>query len=254
MLKFTYRHYPSFTKRYVRFNRKQHGLPKSPAIEREIFRHILNDRDIMGTINGEMLMLEWNHTRSGKTLVPEPLTSERFKSADVSRVQGDAWSWPLAFSTVSLPAHQRFCGHKVEGIFVAWFDTSRLDSLNDKFLRFHHSEEWFEKTNGREHRLVVAIPNPLETQPSRNPTFLRSAFTPAEITEFVNSNILVPMDSQAAPLEKEEARVLRSVVRYVIAMGVYLSAYPETLTPGVPRWLKNKPPSAEPRAPMIHVR
>ncbi|SFU47952.1 hypothetical protein SAMN04487955_10311 [Halomonas korlensis] len=38
MLKFTYRHYPTFTKRYIRFNPKQHGLPKSPAIEREIFR------------------------------------------------------------------------------------------------------------------------------------------------------------------------------------------------------------------------
>jgi hypothetical protein len=44
----TYRHYPSFTRRYVRSVMKMMGLPKKPSVEAEIFFQTLHDHPVDG--------------------------------------------------------------------------------------------------------------------------------------------------------------------------------------------------------------
>lgn len=59
----TYRHYPSFTRRYVRSVMKMMGLAKKPRIEAVLFESMLQDQELALSINGEVLMLEWHHGR-----------------------------------------------------------------------------------------------------------------------------------------------------------------------------------------------
>lgn len=40
---------------------------------------------------------------------------------------------------------------------------------------------------------------------------------------------------------------MQSVTRYVLSLGMYLSAYPKSLTQGVPAWMKNKHPKDQGR-------
>ena len=75
MLQTSYRHYPSFTRRYVRSVMKMMGLPKKPSIEAEIFGQMVLDEQVVHSINGEVLMLEWHHAREGRVVVPEPFLS-----------------------------------------------------------------------------------------------------------------------------------------------------------------------------------
>ncbi|MDR5907518.1 hypothetical protein [Franzmannia qiaohouensis] len=88
----TYRHYPSFTRRYVRSVMKMMGLPKKPSIEAEIFGQMVLGEQVVHSINGEMLMLEWHHSREGRLVVPEPSLSGWLQTVQLSKVQGDAWS------------------------------------------------------------------------------------------------------------------------------------------------------------------
>ncbi len=50
----TYRHYPSFTRRYVRSVMKMMGLPKKPKVEAELFASMLQDQELALSINGEV--------------------------------------------------------------------------------------------------------------------------------------------------------------------------------------------------------
>ena len=54
----TYRHYPSFTRRYVRSVMKMMGLSRKPKVEAEIFGQMVQDEQVVHSINGEMLILE----------------------------------------------------------------------------------------------------------------------------------------------------------------------------------------------------
>jgi hypothetical protein len=71
----TYRHYPSFTRRYVRSVMKMMDLPKKPKMEAEVFGQMVHDEQVVHSINGEMLMLAWHHGREGRVVVPEPSLS-----------------------------------------------------------------------------------------------------------------------------------------------------------------------------------
>lgn len=64
----TYRHYPSFTRRYVRSVMKMLGLPKKAATERDVLGQMLDDERTVGSINGEILMLEWHHASEGQVV------------------------------------------------------------------------------------------------------------------------------------------------------------------------------------------
>ncbi|MDR5893144.1 hypothetical protein QC820_09975 [Halomonas mongoliensis] len=119
MTQATYRHYPSFTRRYVRSVMKMMGLPKKPSIEEEIFGQMVLDERVVHSINGEVLMLEWHHGREGRVVVPEPTLSSWLQTVQLSKVQGDAWSCPWEFSTLSFPTSQIFHGHPVDGALVA---------------------------------------------------------------------------------------------------------------------------------------
>ena len=46
---------------------------------------------------------------------------------------------------------------------------------------------------------------------------------------------------------------LREVVRYVLSLGMYLSAYPEALSSGVPDWIKNKHPKGKKGVSFVQV-
>ena len=59
----TYRHYPSFTRRFTRSILKQIGLPKKH--EKEVFLDLVEDPRTMTSINGEALVLEYWHERQG---------------------------------------------------------------------------------------------------------------------------------------------------------------------------------------------
>lgn len=93
----TYRHYPSFTCRYVRSVMKMLGLPKKPKVEAEIFGEMVHDEQVVHSINGEILMLEWHHGREGRVVVPEPSLSAWQQAVQLSKVER-TWS-PLRLPT-----------------------------------------------------------------------------------------------------------------------------------------------------------
>ncbi|WP_444679108.1 hypothetical protein [Halomonas sp. E19] len=245
----TYRHYPSFTRRYVRSVMKMMGLPKKPSIEAEIFGQMVLDEQVVHSINGEVLMLEWHHGREGRVVVPEPSLSNWLQTVQLSKVQGDAWSWPWEFSTLSFPTSQTFHGHPVDGALVAWVDSTTLPSRYEAFLRAHHNPHGVDMEGLGDPWLIVAIHNPLDTQPSLNPTMLRGAFKPSQITDFINREAIDHAGGRAQPLADEEGMILREVVRYVLSLGMYLSAYPEAQSSGVPAWMKNKHPEGKKGCP-----
>ncbi|MGM0985316.1 MAG: hypothetical protein ACQEXG_18170, partial [Pseudomonadota bacterium] len=47
--------------------------------------------------------------------------------------------------------------------------------------------------------------------------------------------------------------ILREVMRYVLSLGMYLSAYPQALSSGVPGWMKNKHPEGRKGVPFAHI-
>lgn len=253
MTQATYRHYPSFTRRYVRSVMKMMGLPKKPKVEAEIFGQMVLDEQVVHSINGEVLMLEWHHGREGRVVVPEPSLSNWLQTVQLSKVQGDAWSWPWEFSTLSIPTSQTFHGHPVDGALVAWVDSTTLPSRYEAFLRAHHNPHGVDMEGLGDPWLIVAIHNPLDTQPSLNPTMLRGAFKPSQITDFINREAIDHAGGRAQPLADEEGMILREVVRYVLSLGMYLSAYPEAQSNGVPAWMKNKHPEGKKGVPFSQV-
>ncbi|WP_280552554.1 hypothetical protein [Halomonas sp. 25-S5] len=253
MTQATYRHYPSFTRRYVRSVMKMLGLPKKPKVEAEIFREMVHDEQMVHSINGEILMLEWHHGREGRVVVPEPSLSEWLQTVQLSKVQGDAWSWPWEFSTLSFPAKQTFHGHQVDGALVAWVDSTELPSRYETFLKAHGNPHGVDMKGIGDPWLIVAIHNPLDDKPSLNPTMLRGAFKHSQITDFINREAIAYAGGRAQPLADEEGMILREVVRYVLSLGMYLSAYPEALSSGVPVWMKNKHPEGRKGIPFAQV-
>ncbi|PXX95905.1 hypothetical protein [Halomonas sp. LBP4] len=253
MTQATYRHYPSFTRRYVRSVMKMLGLPKKPRIEAEIFGEMVHDEQVVHSINGEILMLEWHHGREGRVVVPEPSLSEWLQTVQLSRVQGDAWSWPWEFSSLSFPAKQIFHGHSVHGALVAWLDSTMLPARYEAFLSAHGNMHGVDMQGLGDPWLIVAIHNPLDTRPGLNPTMLRGAFRPSQITDFINREAIEHAGGHAQPLADQEGMILRAVVRYVLSLGMYLSAYPEALSSGVPGWMKNKHPEGRKGVPFAHI-
>ncbi|WP_280553452.1 hypothetical protein [Halomonas sp. 25-S5] len=249
----TYRHYPSFTRRYVRSVMKMMGLPKKPKVEAEIFDEMLHDEQVVHSINGEILMLEWHHGREGRVVVPEPSLSEWLQTVQLSKVQGDAWSWPWEFSTLSFPARQTFHGHQVDGALVAWVDSTELPGRYETFLKAHGNPHGVDMKGIGDPWLIVAIHNPLDDKPSLNPTMLRGAFKPSQITDFINREAIEHAGGRSTRLADEEGMILREVVRYVLSLGMYLSAYPEALSSGVPDWMKNKHPDGRKDVPFAHI-
>ncbi|MBS9402533.1 hypothetical protein KG088_02735 [Halomonas sp. TRM85114] len=229
------------------------GLPKKPRIEAEIFAEMVHDEQVVHSINGELLMLEWHHGREGKVVVPESSLSEWLQTVQLSRVKGDAWSWPWAFSTLSFPSRQTFHGHALDGALVAWVDSTTLPGRYEAFLRAHDNPHGVDMMGLGDPWLIVAIHNPLGTQPSLNPTMLRGAFKPSQITDFINREAIEYPGGRSTPLADEEGMILRAVVRYVLSLGMYLSAYPEALSSGVPAWMKNKHPEGKRGVPFAHI-
>lgn len=253
MIQAAYRHYPSFTRRYVRSVMRMLGLPKKSAMETEVFGQMVHDERVVHSINGEILMLEWHHGREGRVVVPEPSLSAWLQSVQLSKVQGDAWSWPWEYSTLSFPTSQAFHGHPVDGALVAWVDSTTLPSRYETFLKAHGNLHGVGMEGLGDPWLIVAIHNPLDVKPSENPTMLRGAFKPSQITDFINSEAIEHAGGRVQTLADEEGMILRAVVRYVLSLGMYLSAYPEALSSGVPGWMKNKHPEGKKGVPFFQV-
>lgn len=249
----TYQHYPSFTRRYVRSILHMTGQPKKAKHEAELLRRIAHSRDTMSAINGEVLMLEWFQRRQGHVIVPEPSLALWLQQTKLSRVEGEAWSWPYEFSTISVPTAQRFAGHPVEGVLVAWIDSERQPERFAEFMGAHGCPDLFEMPHVGGQWLIVAIHNPLDKQPKIDPSILRIAFRPDQITDFINREAINETEYGARKLESEETTILNAVLRWVLSLGMYLSAYPEALTSGVPEWMKNKHPDGRHGVAMAKV-
>lgn len=248
-----YRHFPSFTRRYVRSVMKMMGLPKKPSVEAEVFVQMVHDEQVVHSLNGEVLMLEWHYNREGRVVVPESSLSRWLQSVQLSRVQGDAWSWPWEFSALSFPTSQTFHGHPVDGAMITWVDSSTLPSRYETFLQAHGNLHGVDMAGLGEPWLIVTIHNPLDTQPSLNPTMLRGAFKTSQITDFINREAIEHAGGRVAQLADEEGMILREVVRYVLSLGMYLSAYPEAQSSGVPAWMKNKHPESKKGMPFASI-
>lgn len=249
----TYQHYPSFTRRYVRSVMRSMGLSKNAVPERELLGQILRDPAMVDSINGEIFLLEWLHGKEGQVIVPEPTLSSWLQEVKLSRVEGNAWDWPYEFSTLSLPTKQTFAGHAVEGVMVAWVDSETLPGRYADFLS-QHVPRFKEAVLGNVGGpwLIVAVHNPLDTRRSLDPSMLRAAFRPDQITDFINQEAINPAEG-ARLMNGKEGEVLREVVRYVISLGMYLSAYPQAMSPGVPAWMKNKHPENRKGIPFRQV-
>lgn len=249
----TYQHYPSFTRRYVRSIVRAMGLPKKAKHEAEIFRQILHDPAMVDSINGEIFLLEWLHGKEGQVIVPEPSLSGWLQEVKLSRVEGNAWAWPYEFSTISLPTRQTFAGEPVEGLLVAWVDSETLPARYAEFLSQHipGSKEVVLCGLGGPW-LIVALHNPLDTQRSLDPSMLRAAFRPDQITDFINQEAIAPAQGTRL-MNGKEGEILREAVRYVLSLGMYLSAYPQAMSPGVPDWMKNKHPENRKGIPIRKV-
>ena len=249
----TYRHYPSYTRRYIRSLLSLSGQPKKAKHEEEMLRRVVHSPRVMSAINGEILMLEWHQRREGHVLVPEPTLASWVQETKLSRVEGEAWRWPYEFSTISVPTSQRFAGYPVEGALVAWIDSGRQPERFADFMSAHGSQARFEMPNVGGQWLIVAIHNPLDQQPGTDPSILRGAFRPDQITDFINREVIRETEYGARTMEGEESAVLNAVVRWVLSLGMYLSAYPQSLTPGLPAWMKNKHPEGRHGVPMVKV-
>jgi len=81
---------------------------------------------------------------------------------------------------------QSFHGHPANGALVAWVDFTTLPGRYESFLGTHGNPNGVDMLGIGEPWLMVAIHNPLDTQPSVNPTMLRGAFSPQQISDFIN--------------------------------------------------------------------
>lgn len=143
--------------------------------------------------------------------------------------------------------------HQVDGALVAWLDSTELPACYEAFLKAHGNQHGVDMKGHGDPWLIVAIHNSLDDKPSENPTMLRGAFKPSQITDFINSEAIEHADGRVQPLADEEGMILRAVVRYVLSLGMYLSAYPEALSSGVPDWMKNKHPEGKKGVPFAQI-
>src|SRR5690554_1568572 len=82
---------------------------------------------------------------------------------------------------------------------------------------------------------------------------MRNLFSPQQISDFINREAIDHAGGCAQPLADEEGMILREVVRYVLSLGMYLSAYPEAQSSGVPAWMKNNHPEGKKGVPFSQV-
>lgn len=248
----TYRHYPSFTRRFTRSIVKLSGLPKKH--EKRVFLDLVEDPRTMTSINGEALVLEHWHEREGRIVVPELSLSQWLQEVSLSKVSGEAFAWPYAFSTISLPTDQTFAGCPIEGVSVSWVNPISMQSRYDRFLQAYNVDFRMQVSSSDAERwLIVSIHNPLDKQTSLNPSLLRAAFTPVQLTDFINREAMHHVGLHGVSLNTEEQRILNSVLRYVVSLGMYLSAYPDALSSGVPAYMKNKHPGSKGGVPFAQV-
>ncbi|MDW7745647.1 hypothetical protein [Halomonas sp.] len=240
MSTFTYHHYSPFNKKYLRVAKKQLGFPKKAPVEREVMSLILDDPQILYSINSEIFMLEWFHEKTGHVIIPSPSVSVRVSNFEAAPSLKGAWRWPVEFTTVSLPHGLTFGGHQVEGILVGWLKSSDIADYKNELLRHHNVEKWSEPLEDRDWRLIVAIPNPVEENPVHHPTMLLTSLTSSEINYFMESDVLAPLEGWADPLEDEEYVILRAAAKYVISMGTYMTSHPDAIKMEKPKWLKNR--------------
>lgn len=132
-------------------------------------------------------------------------------------------------------------------------DSTTLPGRYEAFLSAHGNPNGVDMRGIGEPWPMVAIHNPLDDKPSENPTMLRGPFKPSQISDFINCEAIEHAGGRAAPLADEEGMVLRDVVRYVLSLGMYLSAYPEALSSGLPGWMKNKHPERKKGVPFTQV-
>jgi hypothetical protein len=132
-------------------------------------------------------------------VVPEPTLSEWLQAVQLSFFQGDIWSCPWEFSTLPFPTGQTFHGHPVEGALVTWVDSTTLPGCYEDFLRAHDNPHDVDMAGLGDPWLMVAIHNPLGDRPSVNPTMLRGAFKPSQISDFINREAIEHAGDRAAP-------------------------------------------------------
>jgi len=244
--KATYHHYPVFTDRVIKAQRRLSQLSKKQA--EGVIQRFLDSPDFVHSLDALVMAMEHQLVkRGGQFVIPDAQLSERISNIKLSSVTGEAWSWPYEFSTVSVPTRQRFAGKPCEGILVAW--THREDMEIHYFpelLKAHGSATTALGAGSHGRLLEVVVPgDPDPRVPGGFPTVLRVSLTPEDITRFINDDALEKPSSEGfimAEMSDDEASFMKAVLRYVLSLGMYVSAYPDALTPGVPDFMANKHP------------
>lgn len=244
--KSTYNHYPVFTDRVVKAQRRLGNLSKKQAVG--VVGQFLNSQGFVHSLDALVMAMEHQLVkRGGQFVIPDAQLSERLSNIKLSSVTGEAWSWPYEFSTVSVPTRQRFNGHPCQGILVAWTHREDMEfRYFPELLKAHGSHTQAIGAGSQGRLLEIVVPgDPDPRVPGGFPTVLRVSLTPADITKFINDDALERPSSAGfimAEMSQEEASLMKAVLRYVLSLGMYISAYPDALTPGVPNFMANKHP------------
>lgn len=251
MKRSAYSHYSVFTKRFAKFSRRQLGVPKGQ--EAEIIRSLTEEPDFAKSLDARVMILE-HQLRHGTVLVPEPSLSQGLSRIKLERVEGEAWTWPFEFSLVSVPTTQTFAGQPSRGIMVAWVDRHDLQNRYwPEFLEAYSSNAGAASLDLEGKLLTITVP----AEPAQDgelagfPTVLHTAMDAEDISRFINAEALSENHDDSAlsaELSPSERDYLRDVIRYLLSMGMYLSAYPEALKPGVPEYMRNKHPITREKA------
>lgn len=247
--KVTYNHYPLFTDRVVKAQRRINNLPKKQAAG--VMKLMLDNPEFVNSLDALVMAMEHQLVqRGGRFVIPDAQLSERLSNIKLSSVTGEAWSWPYEFSIVSVPTRQRFAGKACEGIFVGW--TNREDMETRYFpelLKAHRSSNhvWAAGSQGR--LLEIIVPGePDPRLPGGFPSVLRLSLSPDDIIKFINDEALERPSNTSfimAEMNEEEASVMKAVTRYVLSLGMYISAYPDAVSSGVPDYMGNKHPGTQ---------
>lgn len=245
----TYTHYTSFTRALLKSAEKVSRLAGNPSNSfnsREYLLKMLTSPEFDGSIDLECIALEHAFERNaGKILLPEPELVETLTNIRLSPVEGLAWNWPYKYSMISLPSKLKFAGVKAEGIMVSWLDASEVASGVYIELYKHHGIKGkvLNPKNLSGRVLVVTMRGESD---NIMPSMIRYAFTEAELTRYINDQAMKDAsrinEQSIRPISEGEKSVFAEAMRLVLAMGFYLSAYPDALTAGVPEYVGTKLP------------
>ncbi|CAM4112624.1 hypothetical protein VRRI112168_14885 [Vreelandella rituensis] len=243
----TYQHYPLFTKATIKAHRR---LPNNRRVTNTI-QFLCQQNGFLSSVDGQTVILE-HQLPKGHVIVPEPELSHQLARIKLSSVKGDAWTWPFPTSTISLPTTQRFAGQPAKGLMVAWENGDTFERrFAPEFLAAHGSPVEPMPSGSTEQFLFIACPGEPEQQSGfKMPVVLLMTFNVEQITDFINTEAIedrlfvrgtkFPAGIAMNPAERD---FMREVTRYVLSMGMYFSAFPDAITPGVPEYMKNKHPA-----------